>query len=64
LQKERIMTGLTMRFQRSPLTMDWQVHRQSTDSFQLSLTDARTGPAVWEGEKEIGKQGTRPSVGF
>jgi hypothetical protein len=38
--------------------------RQSTYSFQLSLTDAKTGLAVWEGEKEITKQGTRPSVGF
>jgi penicillin-binding protein activator len=38
--------------------------RQSTYSFQLSLTDARTGLAVWEGEKEITKQGTRSSVGF
>jgi uncharacterized protein (TIGR02722 family) len=37
---------------------------QSTFSFQLSLTDARTGLAVWEGEKEITKQGTRPTVGF
>jgi hypothetical protein len=37
---------------------------QSTYSFQLSLTDARTGLAVWEGEKEITKQGTRSSVGF
>ena len=37
---------------------------QSTFSFQLSLTDARTGLAVWEGEKEITKQGTRPAVGF
>jgi penicillin-binding protein activator len=37
---------------------------QSTYSFQLSLTDARTGLAVWEGEKEITKQGTSPSVGF
>ena len=38
--------------------------RQSTYSFQLSLTDSKTGLAVWEGEKEITKQGTRPSVGF
>ena len=38
--------------------------RQSTYSFQLSLTNAKTGLAVWEGEKEITKQGTRPSVGF
>ena len=38
--------------------------RQSTYSFQLSLTDARTGLATWEGEKEITKQGTRSSVGF
>jgi PBP1b-binding outer membrane lipoprotein LpoB len=37
--------------------------RQSTYSFQLSLTD-RQGLAVWEGEKEITKQGTRNSVGF
>ncbi len=36
---------------------------QATYSFQLSLTDQR-GLAVWEGEKEITKQGTRPSVGF
>jgi uncharacterized protein (TIGR02722 family) len=38
--------------------------RQSTYSFQLSLTDSKTGLAVWEGEKEITKQGTRPVVGF
>ncbi len=38
--------------------------RQSTFSFQLSLTDAKNGLAVWEGEKEITKQGTRPAVGF
>jgi uncharacterized protein (TIGR02722 family) len=37
---------------------------QSTYSFQLSLTDAKTGFAVWEGEKDITKQGTRSSVGF
>ena len=37
--------------------------RQSTFSFQLSLTDKR-GLAVWEGEEEITKQGKRPSVGF
>jgi penicillin-binding protein activator len=37
---------------------------QSTFSFQLSLTDSKTGLAVWEGEKEITKQGGRPSVGF
>ncbi len=37
---------------------------QSTYSFQLSLTDTRTGLATWEGEKEITKQGTRSSVGF
>ena len=38
--------------------------RQSTYSFQLSLTDSKTGLATWEGEKEITKQGTRSSVGF
>lgn len=37
--------------------------RQSTFSFQLSLTDRR-GLALWEGEEEITKQGKRPSVGF
>jgi penicillin-binding protein activator len=37
---------------------------QSTFSFQLSLTDPKTGLAVWEGEKEITKQGGRSSVGF
>lgn len=38
--------------------------RQSTYSFQLSLTDTKTGLAVWEGEKEITKQGKKPAVGF
>jgi penicillin-binding protein activator len=38
--------------------------QQSTYSFQLSLTDPRSGLAVWEGEKEITKQGSRSSVGF
>jgi uncharacterized protein (TIGR02722 family) len=37
---------------------------QSTFSFQLSLTDPRSGLAVWEGEKEITKQGGRSSIGF
>ena len=37
---------------------------QSTFSFQLSLTDPKTGLAVWEGEKEITKQGGRATVGF
>jgi len=37
--------------------------RQSTFSFQLSLSDKR-GLALWEGEEEITKQGKRPSVGF
>lgn len=36
---------------------------QSTYSFQLSLTDNQ-GLAVWEGEKEITKQGSRNAVGF
>jgi hypothetical protein len=35
-----------------------------TYTFQLSLNDTKTGYQVWEGEKEIGKQGTRPAVGF
>jgi uncharacterized protein (TIGR02722 family) len=37
--------------------------RQVTYSFQLSLTDQQ-GLAVWEGEKQITKQGTRSAVGF
>jgi len=37
---------------------------QSTFSFQLSLTNPKSGLAVWEGEKDITKQGTRASVGF
>lgn len=37
--------------------------RQSTFSFQLSLTDKR-GLALWEGEEEITKQGKRSNVGF
>lgn len=37
--------------------------RQSTYSFQLSLTD-KQGLAVWEGEKEITKQGSGSAVGF
>jgi penicillin-binding protein activator len=35
-----------------------------TYSFQLSLNNTKTGYQVWEGEKEIGKQGTRPTIGF
>ncbi|MEI8243597.1 MAG: penicillin-binding protein activator LpoB [bacterium] len=37
--------------------------RQSTFSFQLSLT-SRSGIAVWEDAKEITKQGSTSSVGF
>jgi hypothetical protein len=37
--------------------------KQSTYSFQLSLSDNR-GLAVWEGEKEITKQGSRSTIGF
>jgi uncharacterized protein (TIGR02722 family) len=37
---------------------------RSTYSFQLSLNDTKSGYQVWEGEKEIGKQGTRSAVGF
>jgi uncharacterized protein (TIGR02722 family) len=38
-------------------------YRQAAYTFQLSLTDRR-GLAVWEGEKQVVKQGRRPSVGF
>jgi PBP1b-binding outer membrane lipoprotein LpoB len=37
--------------------------KQSTFTFQLSLTDQR-GLAIWESDKDITKQGTRSSVGF
>ena len=37
--------------------------RQSTFTFQLSLTDNR-GLALWEGEEGVTKQGKRPTVGF
>ena len=38
--------------------------KRTTYSFQLSLNDTRAGTQVWEDEEEIGKQGTRPAVGF
>ena len=38
--------------------------RLVTYSFQLSLNDTKTGYQVWQGEKEIGKKGTRPAVGL
>ena len=36
----------------------------TTYTFQLSLNDTKTAYQVWEGDKEIGKVSTRPSVGF
>jgi len=38
--------------------------RRSTYTFQLALNDTKTGYQVWQGEKEIGKQGTRSAIGF
>lgn len=38
--------------------------RQAAYIFQLSLTKTPEGVAVWEDEKTIVKQGSRPSVGF
>lgn len=38
--------------------------RQVTYTFQLSLTTVKDGLAVWEEEKQITKQGKKPSVGF
>lgn len=38
--------------------------RQSTYTFQLTLTDVKTGLAVWEEEKAVTKQGSKSSVGF
>ncbi len=38
--------------------------RQVTYTFQLSLTEVRSGLAVWEDEKQITKQGKKASVGW
>ena len=38
--------------------------RQSTISFQLTLSDVRTGLAPWEDEVEITKMGKRPAVSW
>lgn len=38
--------------------------RQSTFTFQLTLTDVRTGLSVWEEEKAVTKQGKKNAVGF
>ncbi len=38
--------------------------KQSTFSFQLSLTEIATGLAVWEDQVDITKQGKRGSVGW
>lgn len=38
--------------------------RQVTYTFQLSLTTVKDGLAVWEDEKQITKQGKKPSVGW
>lgn len=38
--------------------------QQASYIFQLSLTEVKTGLAVWEEEKTITKQGSRNSIGF
>ncbi len=38
--------------------------RQVVYSFQMSMTDLKTGLAVWEEEKQFGKQGAKPAVGW
>ena len=38
--------------------------KQSEFAFQLSLTDLKTGLAIWEEEKLIVKQGARAAVGW
>ena len=38
--------------------------QQASYIFQLSLTEVKTGLAVWEEEKTITKQGSKSSVGF
>lgn len=37
---------------------------QVTYTFQLSLTQVKTGLAIWEGEEQISKVAKRPSVGW
>ncbi|MDQ8196744.1 hypothetical protein QEH56_01225 [Pelagicoccus enzymogenes] len=37
---------------------------QSTFTFQLTLTQIKTGLAIWEDEVQITKQGKKPSVGW
>lgn len=67
LQAEQQKAGVTPDFTLSGKIIETRARagdvRQSTFSFQLSLTDRR-GLALWEGEEEITKQGKRPSVGF
>lgn len=36
--------------------------RQAAYTFQLTLTDLRTGIAIWEGQEQIVKAGTRPRI--
>lgn len=38
--------------------------RQAAYTFQLTLTDLRTGIAIWEGQDQIVKAATRPRVGL
>jgi penicillin-binding protein activator len=38
--------------------------KQSSFVFQLSLTQIKTGLAIWEDETEITKQGSKPSIGW
>lgn len=38
--------------------------RQVTYTFQISLTTVKDGLAVWEDEKQITKQGSKPGVGW
>jgi penicillin-binding protein activator len=37
---------------------------QHTYTFQLSLTDVRTGTAVWEDQRQVGKVSNKPEIGF
>lgn len=38
--------------------------RQATYTFQLMLTDTRTGLSAWTSQKQITKQGTKPAIGL
>jgi PBP1b-binding outer membrane lipoprotein LpoB len=54
--------SLTFKIMRTSSTSVSLLH-QVAYTFQMSLTDVRTGLAVWEEEKQVTKQGRWPSAG-